>query len=100
MPKIRKLHRVDLRIDSFFCDSELKVKLQELKIVAGHVAYQGQDNRLPRILRSQKLGPGSLRGAAEFAEQVQLKRRVAGESQKIGLGLEVIVFSAAEISVP
>ena len=54
--QIGELDRIYLRLDRLVRDLELQVELQEREVVAGHVAHQGQYDRLPRGFSSQQLG--------------------------------------------
>ena len=90
--KIGELDGIFLRLDGLARDLELQIELQKREIVARHVADQRQYDRLPRILGGQQFGARRFRCASQLAEEVQLERCVGGQSQKVVLGLEVMLL--------
>ena len=54
---------------------------------------------MARVFRRQKLGAGSLRGAAQLSEKIELKSCVGSERQKVVLGLLEIFLAATEVAI-
>src|SRR6516225_462 len=97
--EFRELYGVFLGGDGVVGDLEFEDELEESKVVAGDVAHEREHNGLASGVRGQELGAGSLRGAANLAEEVELERGVGGEVEEVVSCLEGAFFSAGESGV-
>ncbi len=69
-PQPRQLDGIFLGLHRVAGDLQFEIELQQGEVVAGHIADQGEDDGIPRILGSQQLGAGSLGRAPQASEEI------------------------------
>ena len=97
--EIGQLDGIGLCGDCFARDLQLKVQLQKSEVVVRHIADQGQDYRLPRIVCRQQLGASGLGGATQAAEEIQLKGSISDERKKVVLRLETFSLPPLKLAL-